>query len=113
MNILALFAVAASFAFDVAPWKDTALGTEDTVPPPWTLPVAAKAQYSCWGRTYSFGGGGLVSSVKSQAKELLADPVTVEVNGSNVSFKVECVSRGVSFADYDFVAENFSAGICF
>ena len=106
MNILALFAVAASFAFDVAPWEDTTLGTEDTVPPPWTLPVAAENSYSCWGRTYSFGGDGLVSSVKSQAKELLADPVTVEVNGSDVSFKVRCVSRGVSFADYDFAAEN-------
>jgi hypothetical protein len=84
MNTLALFAVAASFAFDVAPWEDTALGTEDTVPPPWTLPVAAETQYSCWGRTYSFGGGGLVSSVKSQAKELLADPVSnAEANGAH------------------------------
>ena len=81
----ALLAVAASFAFDVPPWQGTMLGTEDTVPPPWTAPVSADASFACWGREYSLGGGGLVTSVRSGGEELLADPVSVELNGKQLA----------------------------
>ena len=103
MTALAIVAVA-SFAFDVPPWRGTSLGAEDTVPPPWTAPVAAESSFSCWGRSYALGGGGLVSSVRSAGEELLAAPVTVELNGASLSFRASCATLGVSFAEYDLEA---------
>ena len=104
-----IIAAIASFAFDVPPWEGTTLGTEDTVPPPWTAPVAADCTFSCWGREHAFGGEGLVSSIRSAGEELLSAPVSVEVNGRSLAFNVSCVTQGVSFADYNFVATSGAA----
>ena len=105
----ALLAVAASFAFDVPPWQGTMFGADDTVPPPWTVPVAGERSYSCWGRDYALGGKGLVSSIRSAGEELLAAPVSVELNGKCLSFGVSCVTQGVSFAEYDLLSEGGDA----
>ena len=107
----ALLAAAASFAFDVPPWQGTMLGTEDTVPPPWTAPVSADASFACWGREYSLGGAGLVSAVRSGGEELLAAPVSVELNGKQLAFRASCATQGVSFAEYDLVSEGGDASV--
>ncbi len=107
----ALLAVAASFAFDVPPWQGTMFGTDDTVPPPWTVPVAGERSYSCWGRDYALGGKGLVSSIRSAGEELLAASVSVELNGKCLSFGVSCATQGVSFAEYDLVASGGDAPV--
>ena len=104
--IVFAIAAAASFAFDVPPWDGTTLGAEDTVPPPWTAPVAENRMFSCWGRSYALGGDGIVTSIRSAGEELLAAPVSVEVNGKELSFRVACATQGVSFAEYDLSAEG-------
>lgn len=109
MTTILAIAAAASFAFDTPPWEGTTLGAEDTVPPPWTAPVAAERAFSCWGRSYALGGDGLVSSIRSAGEELLAAPVSVELNGKNLSFRVACATQGVSFAEYDLVASGGDA----
>lgn len=106
-TILAI--AAASFAFDVPPWEGTTLGAEDTVPPPWTAPAAGERSYACWGREYGLGGEGLVSSIRSAGEEMLAAPVSVELNGKSLSFLVACTTQGVSFAEYDLVSEGGDA----
>lgn len=88
------------------PWTGFAGGTEDTVFAPWTEPVADDGRFSCWGRTYAFGGAGLVTSVLSAGDELLAAPVTLLADGSPVRFDCALVRRGRSFADYRFVAKD-------
>ena len=88
------------------PWLGTTLGAEDEVPSPWTAPVAGERGYRCWGRSYAFGGKGLVTSVVSSGQELLAAPVTLEVNGRLQSFDVRRTSVGKSFADYEFTARQ-------
>ena len=106
-----LIAAAASFAFDVPPWAGTTLGAEDTVPPPWTVPVAASGTFSCWEREHVLGGAGLVASIRSAGEELLAAPVSVEMNGKTLSFAVSCATQGISFAEYDLVASGGDAPV--
>lgn len=106
-----LIAAAASFAFDVPPWQGTTLGAEDTVPPPWTAPAAGERSYACWGREYGLGGAGLLSSIRSAGEELLAAPISIELNGKPISFRVSCATQGVSFAEYDFVAFGSDAPV--
>ena len=66
-------------------WDGTAFGDEDTVPPPWTKPAWGKDGFKVWNRDVRLGGNGLVSSIVSAGRELLAQPVTVEHRGSGVS----------------------------
>ena len=88
------------------PWRGTTLGAEDEVPPPWTRPEAGVDGFRCWGRSYAFGGKGLVTSVVTSGKELLAAPVTVEMNGRPLTFEVRRTAAGVSFADYELKATD-------
>ena len=108
MTVFVIAAVA-SFAFDVPPWEGTTLGAEDTVPPPWTAPAIGERTFSCWGREYALGGEGLVSSVRSVGEELLAAPVSVELNDRTLPFRAACATQGVSFAEYDLVADGGDA----
>ena len=94
-----------------APWTGTQLGTEDTVPAPWTVPVAGEESFACWGRDYRLGGAGLVTSIRSQGGELLAAPVSVELNGKALAFKVRKGAAGVSFAEWDFAADGGDAPV--
>lgn len=83
------------------PWQDTALGAEDTVPPPWTKPeFSDDGVFRCWNRVIRLGGDGLVSSIKSGGKELLVRPSTLEFNGRPLTFDVDLVKRRNSDATY-------------
>lgn len=82
------------------PWEGLRAGAEDEVPPPWTAPEAVADAFRCWGRTYRFGGAGLVSSIVSGGREFLSKPVAVEVNGRTVQWTVTDVDAHTSFADY-------------
>ncbi|MBR7103935.1 MAG: hypothetical protein IKC65_03245 [Lentisphaeria bacterium] len=82
------------------PWHDTPVGTEDVVPVPWTAPVFGKEGFACWGRTYKFGGGGVLGSLASEKKELLSRPVRLILNGQNVSFTAQLQKAGKGYADY-------------
>ena len=106
-----LLAIAASFAFDTPPWEGTSLGSEDTVPPPWTAPVAANDSFVCWGREHALGGNGLVTSIRCTGEELLSAPVSVEMNGKPLSFSASIATQGVSFAEYDLVASGGDAPV--
>jgi len=67
------------------PWRGTTAGMSDTVSAPWTPVAATPTRFSCWGRTYSFGTSGLLSSIQSQNVELLAGPIRLAINGKNTS----------------------------
>ena len=89
-----------------APWEGTTAGAGDIVPEPWTLPEADDTVFSCWGRKYTLGGNGLVSSVTSQGKELLSRPVTLVLDGKKLEFSSKLVKKGKSFAEYLLTAKN-------
>jgi len=89
-----------------APWEGTELGNEDTVPPPWTTPVFGKTTFDCWNRRVTFGGKGVVSSILSGGKELLAEPATILLNGRPLAFDVTGVDRKVSEATYHLKARG-------
>lgn len=87
-------------------WAGNALGAEDIVPKPWTDPVAGETSFSCWGRTYRLGGEGLVTSIATGGREILAAPVALELDGRPLRFDCTLVKKGRSFADYVLVARE-------
>ncbi|MBR7103933.1 MAG: hypothetical protein IKC65_03235 [Lentisphaeria bacterium] len=89
-----------------APWEGVKSGLGDIVPRPWTAPVARNNAFICWGRQYAMGGKGLVSSIISQKKELLARPVTLVLNGKALAFDAKLIKKGKSFADYRLTAKG-------
>ena len=89
-----------------APWEGTTLGMEDTVPPPWTEPVFRDDGFDCWNRSLRLGGDGVVSSVTSGGKELLAAPVSLVKDGRPLSFDVRLVEKRRSEATYLLVARE-------
>ena len=89
-----------------APWEGTTYGAEDTVPPPWTKPVWKNDGFSCWNREVRFGGEGLVSSVISAGREILAAPVEVSWNGKPLKFASSLAKANVADAFYELKAEG-------
>ena len=83
------------------PWEGTALGTEDTVPPPWTKPVfAADGTVSVWGREIKLGGDGLVERIVNRGSSMLAGPATLVWNGRPLAFDVvrtECRNASATY----------------
>ncbi len=69
-------------------WVGTKVGLSDEVPPPWIPVKDQNGTFICWGRSYDFGGKGLISSIKSQNIELLKRPVTLKFDGKEMVFKV-------------------------
>lgn len=69
-------------------WAGTKVGLSDEIPPPWTPVKDDKGTFTCWGRSYKFGGSGLLSSIKSQNLELVKAPVTLKFDGKAMSFDV-------------------------
>ena len=103
--------VAADYAFYAkpdgkAPWEGTTYGGDDTVPPPWTVPVFRNDGFSCWNRNAVLGGGGLVSSFTSGGKELLAEPVRLVLDGKPLEFDVRCTAKRLAEAEYELVARG-------
>lgn len=93
-------------------WENTQLGNEDEVPPPWTGPVFRKSGFDCWGRSIAFGGKGLVTSVVSSGREILAAPVRVLVDGRPVTFRIKAFDPHVSYADYVLAADDGAVPVC-
>ena len=89
-----------------APWEGTNAGLGDIVPVPWIPVKATNKNFACWGRTYTLGGNGIVSSIASQNKELLTGPVTLLLDGKAIKFTSKIVKVGKSFADYRLTALN-------
>ena len=87
-------------------WENCAAGSEDTVPPPWPAPTFRADGFDCFGRNVRLGEKGLLASVVSSGRELLAAPVAVVVNGRPVSFRVKSFEPHVSFADYVLSADD-------
>lgn len=87
-------------------WSGSVLGMEDEVPVPWTRPVAGNGSFACWGRDVALGGSGLVSSVRSQGRELLSRSVEVVLNGERIGFESTVVRRRNAGADYVLKARN-------
>lgn len=93
--------------FAKMPWKDRALGEEDTVPPPWTEPrFDEDGTFICWNRTVKLGGKGLVSSIVNAGQEMLVDPVGIVRDGRPLAFDVVKVERRRSSADYTLRAKD-------
>lgn len=88
-------------------WEDFAGGDEDEVFAPWTAPEATESGYVCWNRRYAFGDG-LVCSIETAGRELLAAPVTLVLDGKPLEFDVRCVARKNTVAEYEFIARNAS-----
>ena len=103
--------VASDYAFYAkpngkAPWEGTSYGGEDAVPPPWTRPVFNDGGFSCWNRSTTLGGGGLVSSAVSGGRELLAEPVRLILDGKPLEFAVRQTAKRVSEAEYELTAKD-------
>lgn len=92
-------------------WENCAAGAEDTVPPPWPAPTFRADGFDCFRRTVRLGGAGLVTSVVSAGRELLAAPVAVLVNGRPVPFRVTSFDPHVSYADYALAADGGDVAI--
>ena len=65
------------------PWIGNTIGQSTKVLPPWT-PITSKAKadnlsLSCWGRTYTVSGSGLLARLQAVGGELLAAPLRLEV----------------------------------
>lgn len=67
------------------PWEHTTAGKEEIVVKPFTPLIVKEKAVFPWGRRYSFGETGLLTSVVSQGSELLSGPVKLEatINGKN------------------------------
>ncbi|HOL66259.1 MAG TPA: hypothetical protein PKX93_02220, partial [bacterium] len=65
------------------PWENTSAGKEEIVVKPFTPLVVSEKSVLAWGRKYTFGDTGLLTSVVSQGAELLAAPVSLKalING--------------------------------
>ncbi len=68
------------------PWMGCRAGLSEVVPPPWTPLKADGSVIACHGRTYQFGGQGLMSSIVSRGNELLSGDILLKVNGKTVPF---------------------------
>ena len=64
------------------PWKDTDLGTDDIVIPPFTPVVVEGQSVSVWGRTYRWYNSLFPVQVTSGGEELLAEPVELCAGGA-------------------------------
>ena len=65
-------------------WKDSQLGREDIVLPPWT-PLEVRrtiggCQIKCWGREYSFIRSALPTQIISQDKTMLSRPISLLIS---------------------------------
>ena len=90
-------------------WKDTKVGISDKVPAPWTPVAATVNQFSCWGRIYSFGGSGILSSLKSQAMEMLSDPIHLTIDGvSMMETSCELIFSNETTAKYHLTSKSNS-----
>ena len=89
-----------------APWEGTVYGIDDGVPPPWTAPVFGAEGFDCWNRRVIFGGGGVVSSMTSDGRELLASPVALVLNGKPLEFEARLASSRASEAVYRLKAKG-------
>ncbi|MDD3952586.1 MAG: DUF6067 family protein [Lentisphaeria bacterium] len=69
-------------------WANCQAGISDMVPPPWTPLTCREDSVDILGRTYRYGGRGLLSSIHSRGCELLASDVILKVNQQAVSFTV-------------------------
>jgi len=92
------------------PWTDTQYGLADIVPPPWSAPVADNSRFVCWGREIKFGRG-MISSIVSQNREILAAPVTMRFNGKLLDFTAGIVERKNASITYKFTPVGGSAPI--
>ena len=89
------------------PWEGTALGDEDTVPPPWTKPVfAPDGTVSVWGREIKLGGRGVVEQIVNQGTPMLAAPATMLWNGTPLTFDVARTACRNASATYRLVARE-------
>lgn len=88
------------------PWEGTTVGLEDEVPPPWSAPRFSDRGFSCWNREATFGGAGLVTSIKSAGRELLSAPVQVVLNGRPLVFTSALRKARVSEAQYVLAAKD-------
>lgn len=70
------------------PWTDCRAGLGNAVPSPWTPLETNGSSIACHGRTYRFGGAGLMNSIVSRGHELLAGDILLKVNGKAVPFTV-------------------------
>lgn len=87
----------------VRPWTDCKYGLDNVVPPPWTAPEATDNSFICWGRKFLFGGQGVIASMSSLGRELLAAPVQLKWNGAPVIFHSSIRKRGKGYTDYVLV----------
>ena len=75
-------------------------GLEDTIPAPFTRPVAGKNTYSCWSRKIRFGEKGLISSIISSGKEMLSGEILFKINGKSINFKPQLIRKNNCSAEY-------------
>ena len=89
------------------PWEGTTLGTEDTVPPPWTKPVFGEdGTVGVWNRQVKLGGKGVVEQIVNGGTPMLAEPATFVWNGTPLTFDVTRTDCRNASATYRLVARE-------
>ncbi|MFA6931036.1 MAG: glycoside hydrolase domain-containing protein [Lentisphaeria bacterium] len=89
-------------------WTNCQAGLSDIVPPPWTPLICSADTIACMGRIYQFGGRGLLQSIRSRGKELLASDIVLKINQKTVPFTVQQtrVSKNGYDVEYELTAST-------
>ena len=86
--------VKAAFA-DPEPWRKERVGVDGKCPAPWTPPEwdSSTCTFSCWNRSYRFGGGIIPDAISSGGEYLFARAPKFEMDGKAVSIGAPRLSR--------------------
>lgn len=71
------------------PWWNQKVGMSQVVPPPFTAVQSTSDTASVWGRKYQFDNDGMPVSIMTRDSELLAAPITLNVEVNNKLFDVK------------------------
>ena len=97
------------------PWRKTAVGDDDSLPPPWTPVSYSNGTFSCWNRTCDFKGGLLPSQISSAGTPLLQSAFSLLCGGKPLPLEGELKSVHASDASVKLVGKTdcgqFSAEI--
>ena len=93
-------------------WLGTKVGLSDELPPPWTPVKNDRGSFICWGRSMTFGGKALLTSVISQQRELLKRPVGILFDGVSLPFQSTCLEAKPDGVRYRLISTDQSRAVC-
>ncbi|MFA7231484.1 MAG: glycoside hydrolase domain-containing protein [Victivallaceae bacterium] len=86
-------------------WLGNSFGKEDFIPAPWTPMEVKNNTVSVWNRTYTFDGP-FIASVVAGGAELLASPMTLQINSNGHETAAKFGSPKIAEQRNDYVKFN-------